>query len=121
MPPSIAKGAVEANENIYPFLGLEPYDFSFLPEILDNITPFTFSSLNNYNDPAVESKYAAEKVAPKAIREAFCEIYKTDVLLNFAVEMKAMCSNKNQAKFPNIPEKGNLDLEQVKQSVFFCV
>ena len=35
--------------------------------------------------------------------------------------MKAMCSNKNQAKFPNIPEKGTLDLEQVKQSVFFCV
>ena len=57
----------------------------------------------------------------KAIREAFCEIYKTDVLLNFAVEMKAMCSSKNQAKFPNIPEKGNLDLEQVKQSTFFCV
>ena len=57
----------------------------------------------------------------KSIREAFCEIYKTDVLLNFAVEMKAMCSTKNQAKFPNIPEKGTLDLEQVKQSVFSCV
>ena len=60
-------------------------------------------------------------IMSKAIREAFCEIYKTDVLLNFAVEMKAMCSSKNQAKFPNIPEKGMLDLNLVKQSVFFCV
>jgi len=79
VPPSIAKGAVEANENIYPFLGLEPYDFSFLPEILNNITPFTFSSLNNDNRPAVESRYAAEKVAPKAIKEAFEPQYKERV------------------------------------------
>jgi len=60
-------------------------------------------------------------VLSKSIREAFCEIYKNDVLLKFAVEMKAMCSNKNQAKFPNLPAKGNLDLDLVKQSVFFCI
>jgi DNA-directed RNA polymerase len=60
-------------------------------------------------------------ILSKSIREAFCEIYKNDVLLKFAVEMKAMCSNKNQAKFPNLPAKGNLDLDLVKQSVFFCI
>ncbi len=56
-----------------------------------------------------------------ALREAFCEIYSQDVLANFAMDMKQMLSEKNQKKFPNIPEKGNLDLDQVKQSIFFCV
>lgn len=79
VPPSIAKGASKGIENVYSFLGLEPYDFSFLPEILDSITPFTFSSLNNHNTQAVESKYAAEKVAPEAIKEAFEPQYKERV------------------------------------------
>jgi len=57
----------------------------------------------------------------KALREAFCEIYSQDVLANWAMEMKAILSSKNQKKFPPIPEKGNLDLEQVKSSTFFCV
>ena len=35
--------------------------------------------------------------------------------------MKQMLSEKNQKKFPNIPEKGNLDLDLVKESIFFCV
>ena len=116
VPPSIAKGAVEANENIYPFLGLEPYDFSFLPEILDNITPFTFSSLNNYNDPAVESKYAAEKVAPKAIREAFEPQYKERVFKflrtqfdndNTLLNFEALYDPKfgSQAKYDNFFKK----------------
>ena len=56
-----------------------------------------------------------------ALREAFCEIYSQDVLANWAMEMKQMLSEKNQKKFPPIPAKGNLDLEQVKKSVFFCV
>lgn len=61
------------------------------------------------------------RLMARALREAFCEIYGRDVLANFAVEMKQMLSEKNQKKFPNIPQKGNLDLEQVKHSIFFCV
>ena len=30
-------------------------------------------------------------------------------------------ANKNAKKFPHIPERGNLDLSLVKQSIFFCV
>ena len=56
-----------------------------------------------------------------ALREAFCEIYSKDVLANWAMEMKQMLSEKNQRKFPPIPEKGNLDLDLVKKSTFFCV
>jgi len=57
----------------------------------------------------------------KALREAFCEIYEKDVLKNFADEMYAMLSEKNQKKFPKMPTKGKLDLDLVKQSVFFCI
>jgi len=57
----------------------------------------------------------------KALREAFCEIYQQDVLKNFADEMYAMLSEKNQKKFPKMPKKGDLDLDLVKQSVFFCI
>ena len=56
-----------------------------------------------------------------ALREAFCDIYSKDVLANWAMEMKQMLSEKNQKKFPPIPAKGNLDLDLVKKSVFFCV
>ena len=49
------------------------------------------------------------RIMANAIRDAFCEIYKDDVLLNFANEMKAMLSEKNLKKFPEIPTKGNLD------------
>ena len=57
----------------------------------------------------------------KALREAFCEVYAQDVLANWSIEMKRMLSDKNQKKFPPLPAKGNLDLEQVKTSIFFCV
>ena len=62
----------------------------------------------------------ADKMA-QALREAFCEIYHQDVLANWAMEMKQILSDKNKKKFPSIPAKGNLDLDQVKKSVFFCV
>jgi DNA-directed RNA polymerase len=35
--------------------------------------------------------------------------------------MKEMLSEKNLKKFPEIPSKGNLDLDLVKKSVFFCI
>ena len=56
-----------------------------------------------------------------SLREAFCEIYSQDVLANWAMEMKRMLSEKNQKKFPSLPAKGNLDVESVKNSIFFCV
>ena len=56
-----------------------------------------------------------------SLREAFCEIYSQDVLANWAMEMKRMLSEKNQKKFPTLPAKGNLDVENVKNSIFFCV
>ena len=55
------------------------------------------------------------------VRDAFCEIYKTDVLKEFADEMFAMLSDKNQKKFPAMPDKGTLDLALVQKSVFFCI
>lgn len=56
-----------------------------------------------------------------ALREAFVEIYSQDVLANWAMEMKQMLSDKNKAKFPKLPNKGNLNIEDVKFSKFFCV
>lgn len=57
----------------------------------------------------------------KALREAFCEVYQKDVLKQFADEMYSMLSEKNQKKFPEMPVKGDLDLDLVKKSVFFCI
>ena len=62
----------------------------------------------------------ADKMA-QALREAFCEVYNQDVLANWAMEMKQILSDKNKKKFPPIPAKGELDLDEVKKSVFFCV
>jgi DNA-directed RNA polymerase, mitochondrial len=61
------------------------------------------------------------RLMAKALREAFCEIYSQDILANWAMEMKQMLSDKNKKKFKPIPAKGNLDLELVKQSLFFCI
>jgi DNA-directed RNA polymerase len=61
------------------------------------------------------------QVMAKAVRNSFCEIYSKDVLKNWAEEMFAMLSTKNQKKFPTIPCKGNLNLEEVKNSKFFCI
>ena len=61
------------------------------------------------------------KIMAECIRDAFCEIYKEDVLKKWADEMYAMLSPKNQRKFPPLPKKGNLDLDLVKNSVFFCI
>ena len=61
------------------------------------------------------------RIMANAIRDSFCEIYKKDVLLDFANEMRMMLSEKNLKKFPDMPTKGNLDLDLVKKSVFFCI
>ena len=61
------------------------------------------------------------KTMANALRDAFCEIYKQDVLKNFADEMYEMLSEKNQKKFPAIPEKGTLDLDLLRKSIYFCI
>ena len=61
------------------------------------------------------------EIMSKAIREAFFDIYQDDVLQKWSDQMYAMLSTKNQNKFPTLPPKGNLNLEQVKDSVFFCI
>ncbi len=62
------------------------------------------------------------EIMAKAIRNSFCEIYKEDVLMNFANEMRQMLfSEKNLKKFPESPAKGKLDLDLVKKSIFFCI
>ena len=62
------------------------------------------------------------EIMAKAIRDSFCEIYKEDVLQNFANEMRQMLfSEKNLKKFPESPRRGKLDLDLVRKSVFFCI
>ena len=61
----------------------------------------------------------SETFAPRGPPKLF--IFKEDVLLNFANEMREMLSVKNLKKFPEMPSKGNLDLAEVKKSVFFCI
>ena len=62
------------------------------------------------------------KIMATAIRDSFCEVYKEDILQKFANEMYEMLhSEKNQKKFPTMPEKGSLDLNLVRKSIFFCI
>ena len=62
------------------------------------------------------------EIMAKAIRDSFCEIYQKDVLQDFANEMRQMLFNeKNLKKFPVSPVKGKLDLDLVRQSIFFCI
>lgn len=55
------------------------------------------------------------------VRDSFVQIYQKDVLADFARQLKQMLSEKNKKKFPTLPEKGNLDLEVVRNSDYFCV
>ena len=47
-------------------------------------------------------------------------MYEKPVLENFRDEIAKMLSPKNRLKIPPIPSKGNLDLNLVLESVFFC-
>ncbi len=64
---------------------------------------------------------ADTEVMASCVRDAFCEIYQKDVLKNFSDEMYAMLSEKNQKKFPAMPIKGTLNLDLVRDSIFFCI
>jgi DNA-directed RNA polymerase len=53
------------------------------------------------------------------LREAFVELYETDVLEEFRNSILAGLSEKNQKEVPPCPPKGNLELSAVKQAVYF--
>lgn len=53
------------------------------------------------------------------LREAFVELYQHDVLEDFRNSILAMLPEKLQAKVPPCPAKGDLDLNVVRQSVYF--
>lgn len=53
------------------------------------------------------------------LREAFIELYQTDVLQEFRESILAGLSEKNQKDVPPCPPKGSLDLSAVKESVYF--
>lgn len=55
------------------------------------------------------------------LREVFVDMYKKDVLQKFKEEIMPILNNENQKKVPELPSKGNLDIEKVKESdYFFC-
>ena len=56
----------------------------------------------------------------KCIREAFVNMYEKPVLENFRDEISKLLSAKNRAKIPPLPNKGNLNLNLVLESDFFC-
>jgi DNA-directed RNA polymerase len=54
------------------------------------------------------------------IREAFIELYTShDPLAEFRVDVAMMLSDENMEKLPELPEKGDLDVELVRESDFF--
>lgn len=55
----------------------------------------------------------------QCLREAFVELYQTDVLQEFRESILAGLSEKNQQDVPPCPPKGTLDLSAVRQSVYF--
>lgn len=58
-------------------------------------------------------------VMAQCLREAFVELYQTDVLQEFRVSILAGLSEKNQKEVPPCPPKGTLDLSAVLESVYF--
>ena len=55
------------------------------------------------------------------LRNVFVDMYSEDVLQKFKDEIMPILSNRNQDKVPELPEKGNLDIQKVKESeYFFC-
>jgi DNA-directed RNA polymerase len=56
----------------------------------------------------------------KCIREAFVNMYDKPVLENFRDQISKMLSPKNREKIPPLPNIGNLNLNLVLESDFFC-
>jgi DNA-directed RNA polymerase, mitochondrial len=63
---------------------------------------------------------ADTEASVQCIRDVFVEMYKyNDVLENFKADILQMLSPKNVAKLKPIPEKGKLDIDDVRSSQFF--
>lgn len=58
-------------------------------------------------------------VMSQCLRQAFVDLYQTDVLAVFRSEIEALLSEKRQKELPAIPKKGTLDLTVVLKSDFF--
>lgn len=55
----------------------------------------------------------------RCLREAFIDVYQTDVLESFRTSILAVLSGENAAQLPKTPPKGRLDINVVKESVYF--
>ncbi len=53
------------------------------------------------------------------LREAFVDMYQVDVLADFQSSILAGLSEENKKAVPPLPEKGDLNIEAVKDSVYF--
>lgn len=53
------------------------------------------------------------------LREAFVEMYQTDVLADFNTSILSGLSDANKQQVPPLPLKGDLNIEAVKDSVYF--
>lgn len=56
-------------------------------------------------------------LSAKFLREAFVEIYRQPILENFTDDIRLLCDET--VEFPEIPEKGELDIEEVLTSNYF--
>lgn len=54
-----------------------------------------------------------------ALRQAFVDMYSSDLLMHFADELGEQLPDELAAKLPELPAKGSLDLAQVHESPYF--
>ena len=60
-------------------------------------------------------------IMAKSLRKSFIDLYSEDLLKQWSSYMYDMLSDKNKKKFPELPAKGNLKLDSVLESEFFCI
>ena len=60
-------------------------------------------------------------IMAKSLRKSFISLYSEDLLEQWSSYMYDMLSDKNKKKFPELPAKGNLKLDSVLESEFFCI
>jgi DNA-directed RNA polymerase len=60
------------------------------------------------------------EILNKSIREAFIEMFtNNDVLLNFRNDVLKQLPVELHSKLPEVPAKGDLDIQQLRESEFF--
>ncbi len=58
-------------------------------------------------------------VLNETLRDAFVKIFQDDVLQDFRDGIEKLIPEKERGKLPQVPEKGNLNLDDLRQSEFF--